>query len=103
MKLADPSFIANHVDNAMFSELLSDIMQKYPDDIEEMHSIVAYIDGEFETKSSYWMEKQFQIFTFGYFIPIVMQQFFVENHDIIIGLCCMCLVSQLFSLFIESN
>jgi len=72
-KLADPKFFCDHVDNVMLSELLLEIMHKYPNDIEEMHAIVAYIDGEFENKSSYLMKIQFYIFFIGYFIPIVMQ------------------------------
>lgn len=48
-KLADPSFCKPFVDRILLGEVMMEIMQKYPDNIEQLLSIRSYIDGEFES------------------------------------------------------
>ena len=86
----------------MFVQLHSDIMEKYPDQIENLHSMIAVIDGIFEGETASFMKKQFYLYAFGYVIPMILQRFFLKEVWQIQGLISSCLCVQVLLLYIES-
>ena len=80
--------------------MIGRVNEVYGDNIETRRDIQNIIDSLFVTTQKI-IKVQFFIFIFGYMAPFILQLFYAESNGAVIALNTLCLITQIFFIFIE--